>query len=237
MRSTPIILDRLRHIKYDLQAVWDMDYQMEGDFVNILNKEITFDLVQFLLWSGLISEDPHLTMEGTGKLLRGAITDKKGSLQDITTVCINELMASGWIPRMNDPLDPVFNTGSAGVNETVQEEPIEDQPLSNYILSLVGMAETAGLLDSAKIWKHTPAELADLMKAVSEKERTRELAKDYRMGMICATLMKANGMVWTDTQKPPIWLDFVPHEEKPQTAQEMGNIIRQVNAGVGGVVK
>jgi len=233
MRSTPIILDRLRHIKYDLQAVWDMDYQMGGDFVNILNKEITFDLVQFLLWSGLISEDPHLTMEGTGKLLRNAIAEKKGSLQDITTICINELIVSGWVPRMNDPVE----TPAVEVLSDPGLDGVEDQPLSNYILSLVGMAETAGLLDSGQIWKHTPAELADLMVAVTEKERLREMAKDYRMGTICATVMQAGGMVWKDTQKSPIWLDFVPHEEKPQTAKEMGNIIRQANAGLGGVVK
>ena len=231
MRSTPIILDRLRHIKYDLQAVWDMDYLMEGDFINILNKEITIEFVEFLLWSGLISEDPHLTMKDTGKLIRSALDEKKGSLQDITTVCINEMIVSGWIPRAN----PVIETETPDILKPDDiENPVNIEPMPDYILSLVGMAETAGLLDSGAIWKHTPAEIADLMRMVSEKEKAKDFSRDYRMGMICATLMKSHGMVWADTQQPPVWLDFVPHEQKPQSAQEMSNIIRQVNAGVGG---
>ena len=227
MRSTPILLDRLRHIKYDLQAVWDMDYLMDGGFSYILDKDINFELCRFLLWSGLKSEDPCLTMEDTETLMKNAgVGNADGKLRDITLVCINELFSSGWLVRINiGDLEKAQIPLKDGVERTVQE----------FILDTVKLAHASGLIDDNTVWKYTPIEIGELYTHVTEVEQSRNIIRDYRMGTICSVILGAAGHKKSDGL-PFAWSDFAPKEIKPQSAADMLNIITTTNALMGGDV-
>jgi hypothetical protein len=221
MRSTPIILDRLRHIKYDLQAVWDMDYLMGGEFRHIPDKEITFALVRFLLWSGLISEDPALTMEDTGRLMTEADAADSKKLQDISLVCINELFESGWLYRPGTDAEPDG------------EPPVTAPTVREHIGNLIRLAHQAGMTDTGQVWKHTPVEIEEFARAVSDRAQEEREAADYRMGMTCAVIMDAHNRVKKGGGRFA-WSDFIPRAAKPQTADEMKDIILAANAALGG---
>lgn len=210
MRSTPIILDRLRHLRYDLQAIWDLDRLMDGGFISILDKEVNPDVCASLLWFGLISEDPHLTMKNTKEFIR----DTTGNvIIDTFSLCTEELFNAGWFftPSDNKP------------DELAPENTIT---IREHILNLVKVARYAGI-DEDRIWKLTPAEIEDTYKIKQDLNEASNLMKNYRMGTICQMI---SGGRFT-------WKDFLPKENKPQTSDEIHDIIRQTNAALGGTLK
>ncbi len=233
MRSTPILLDRLRHIRYDLQAVWDMDYLMQkgGGFTHILEKEITFELCRFLLWSGLKSESPDLTMGDAGRLmLEAGCLYGDHELKDVTLVCINELFESGWLftPDNPKPATPDLTN--------VKTEPEQDRTVRDRILDLVRMAQVAGVTDTRVIWEMTPAEIEDMHKGIADYRDGEGVGKNYRMGTICSVIMDAS-MREKQGGGRFTWTDFAPQVKRPeriQTPEEMLAIIRATNAALGG---
>lgn len=226
MRSTPIILDRLRHIRYDLQAVWDMDHIIPGGFESVLEKEVSFEICRTLLWFGLISEDPHLTTKDTRKIMQDFEAGEEGKeLFDVFTVCTQELFNSGWF----------YNPEPTETKIDPLGDPAPDIPtVSSRILELIKLAHYAGLSDD-QIWKYTPAEIESLYQDFIDKKESDNLKKDFRMGMICKVLMDTHGIqkktggLWS-------WEDFTPRPVKPQTPQQMLELIRQTNAAMGGNV-
>lgn len=185
MRSTPILLDRLRHIRYDLQSMWDMDHLIDGGLINILEKEVSFDTCQTLLWFGLLSEDPGITKETVTKLMESAGIDKTGeSILKVFTVCITELFNSGVFetPAKQEQKD------SAPASEG-EEKPAPT--MRGYILELVKLAYLSGINNPSVIWKMTPTEIEDLAYTVRDRASPRPQKPQSSEDML-AMILAAN---------------------------------------------
>lgn len=203
-----------------------MEILIDGGFESLFEKDVTFELCQMLLWFGLRSEDPALTMEDTKKLMIGAGVGKdKTALVKSFTVCVQEMHNSGWY----------YTPSGDNQDDAPQDEREDTKSLSvkDHILDLVTMAEVSGLMDSEQIWKHTSSEIEALFKSVDMFRKAGRTLEDYRMGTICTTIMEALGREKSGGGRFT-WHDFVPHETKPQTAKEMKDIILAANTMFGG---
>ena len=70
-KGVPIMLDKPRHIKYDLNA-FEKVYKLTG--MNLLDGKTLTQMVtpedfKILLWAGLIHEDKRLTLEQVGAMV------------------------------------------------------------------------------------------------------------------------------------------------------------------------
>ena len=70
-KLVPIMLDKERHLKYDLNAFIELE-EAYGSIEQALNNLSSGKLkaVRALLWAGLIHEDETLTMKEVGSLMR-----------------------------------------------------------------------------------------------------------------------------------------------------------------------
>ena len=70
--SVTVQLDKERHLRYDLNALVDIEEATGKDFSVILNaKRLSFKEIRAVLWGGLRREDPSLTLEQVGAMLDG----------------------------------------------------------------------------------------------------------------------------------------------------------------------
>ena len=206
-RNTPIMLDRLRHLRYPLSTVWDMDFLVVGGFSALLMKNIDRQFITFLLWSGLKWEDPALTIPETEKIIDEYAKDKNG---EILTICTRELFECGWY-NSPDPEQARTHHGDGG----------RAIPTRDLILSF----ERAGQyyrMPREEVWTATPKELNSFI----EVQAQRDKEPLFRMGMICAAifntsmLKKAGGDEWR-------WDDFIPKtlDDIRQTPEEMSRVL------------
>lgn len=77
-RSIPIILDRARNLRFDINALGDADHVLRASLVEVLQQALSGSGMRIsdtraLLWAGLKHEDPHLSLHGAGRLMEEAL--------------------------------------------------------------------------------------------------------------------------------------------------------------------
>lgn len=65
-----IQLDKERELKYDANAIADAEEQIGASFTEIVSKP-SIRGIRVLLWAGLKTDDPLLTVEAAGRLMVG----------------------------------------------------------------------------------------------------------------------------------------------------------------------
>jgi hypothetical protein len=74
-------LDRVRRLKFDCNTLSDADAHFNHKLLHILRYDpVVFDTLRVLLWAGLKSEDPTLTLEKAGVLMD--VWCQKGNTQN-----------------------------------------------------------------------------------------------------------------------------------------------------------
>lgn len=214
IRSTPIFLDgKLYHLRYDLNSVWDLEYLLPEGFNSIISADITQDLCNILLWSGL-KWDSALTVLETEKIIKRESQGSKGAATvGIMKVCIDEMFQSGWY---NDP----------------KEKKEEGKGKSYTIKDLIFALEKAAYYCEypGDPWKLTPNEINFFVSAYNDRHKNMETENNFRMGQMCAAIYNGAGK-YKFGKVPWEWRDFVPHGE--QTEEEMIGILFATAAALG----
>lgn len=101
MIPVSIELDRVRHIRYPWRAVVDVETAAKKGLPQIMLTPGVTSLT-YLLWAGLMTEDPGLTFDTTGDLIQAYI-DKGGKMDDLETAIIKGLKSGGWVQDSPNP--------------------------------------------------------------------------------------------------------------------------------------
>lgn len=77
-RTVPIVLDRARNLRFNINAIGDADHYLRATMTEVLRQAfegygMRVSDTRVLLWAGLKHEDRHLTIERAGELIEQAI--------------------------------------------------------------------------------------------------------------------------------------------------------------------
>jgi len=101
-RYVEIELDRPRRLRYDINALADLEEALGVGLGAALSGErMGIRTLRAMLWAGLRHEDPMLTIREAGELLNGYL-ERHGNLEGISQAINRALEASG-IGRKAEP--------------------------------------------------------------------------------------------------------------------------------------
>ena len=80
-----ITLDREREIRYDFNAIAELEDVSGCGVQDLMKKKQTLGATRRMLWAGLLGDDPDLTLQGAGSL----ITSK--NLKMVSAACTEAL--------------------------------------------------------------------------------------------------------------------------------------------------
>lgn len=245
MRSTPFFLGgKLYHIRYDLNAVWDMERLIAGGFYSILDRPITLEFISDLLWFGLKWDNPDLTVSETREIITREIKQKYSIwnrlsryinkcedgpvLLSILTLCKTELIADGWLT------DPGEQESNAGVGA----KPAGTEPNGLNLITMM-VHQMFYSRYPGDPWLLTPNEVCLYITARNEEIEREVEQQNFNTANLCAVIYNSQRKSNTD----PVlkWSDFMPKKggdsSKAQSAEDQQNLIMQMNAMCGGTVE
>jgi len=216
MRSTPLFLGgKLYHIRYDLNAAWDMECMIPGGLYSILDRPLSLEVIADLLWFGLKWDNPDLTVLDTRKMLTRTIKGNRSLIHraynyfykaedapvllGVLTSCNNELFSSGWFSHT----DQEDTTATPARTDTM---PAEEPTGTDFINLLEEQMFYCGYPGDP--WRLTPAEIFQYIKSYND----RTGAMQERLTGIKPKQVSG----------------------KKQTAEDQQNLIMQLNALCGG---
>lgn len=92
--AVPIELDRPRRLRFDVNALADLEIALGGQSLSeVFSGEMRIATIRALLWAGLRHEDRGITIERAGALLQKSIDDGKtmadllGRVSEAVTSC------------------------------------------------------------------------------------------------------------------------------------------------------
>ena len=116
MKSVTIQLDRPRRLRFDYNALSDVEEKAGMGIGAILSEQrIGFAMTRVLLWGGLKWEDRKLTLEKVGELLQ-AYFQGGGSWDDIIATIFQAVNASGLFSPVTVEADEKNGETEAATN-------------------------------------------------------------------------------------------------------------------------
>ena len=97
MIPVTITLDKVRHIRYPWRAIVDAEHEAKRG-LNFILMSGSIEYTILMLWAGLKSEDPGLTIDQTGDLIEKYLDDGK-SLEELTNAIREGLEKGGWVKQ------------------------------------------------------------------------------------------------------------------------------------------
>jgi len=96
-RSILVTLDRERHLRFDFNALADLEQALGVSLANLPKDPGALGLrhVRAFVWAGLRHEDPTLTVAGAGDLLQ-ALVEGGGDLAAMATKLTEALALAGY---------------------------------------------------------------------------------------------------------------------------------------------
>ncbi len=110
IKAIPIDLDRPRSILFDMNALAELDQQIDESPFSYIAKagrdlqHGRVNVLRVLLWAGLIHEDPKLTITGAGKLINF------DNLEEVGTAIVKALQEH--LPDSKEEQAPLANQPS-----------------------------------------------------------------------------------------------------------------------------
>lgn len=99
MINTPIEIDKYRNLRYDFNAMVELETTSKMHltaFLVPLSKP-SFGAIRLLLWLGLKWEDPSLKITDAGNLAEEWIEKSGSDMGGLVEVLIDALVNSGWL--------------------------------------------------------------------------------------------------------------------------------------------
>lgn len=118
MKTTPIEIDKHRKLRYDFNAIADLEAVTRKPLAHmVLPLSLgSFDAIRALLWAGLKWEDPKLTVAGAGNLAGQWIEMSGSDVGGLTEVLMDALIDAGWF----EPKDANETLEGDGQGEVIQ---------------------------------------------------------------------------------------------------------------------
>ena len=205
MYSTILFLDRPRHLRYDIQAVLDLDQMLEGGFTSIFALKADMSALQLILWAGLKHEDPTLMIggeKGMGQIIYDSILYGVWTYELLIKQFTVQLVNDGWI--MTERHEPKSKGDILSIRQ--------------YINTLEGFNFEFLQMHPKDFAALTPREVTKLI------EHSRD-ESNHMTAMICSVYAACSG---ASKQGGGTWelSDFLPQKgPKRQTAEEMKQIL------------
>lgn len=176
MYSTLLFLDRPRHLRYDMQAVLDLDQLLLKGFESVFDMEADMSALRLIYWAGLKHEDTHLRIlgeGGTGDILQNAMVAGPWTFESLTKQFTRTILSDGWI----QPPDP---------NRERRKETGEKFTIQDYISKLEELNYEFLGLRPKEFYGVTPREFHLMIDVAGA-------ADNQRAGMVCATVANCSG--------------------------------------------
>lgn len=91
-----IVLDRPRHLRFDINAICDAEEALGLGFQTLLSPErVGLYTIRIMIWAGLKWEDRGLTKEMAGKLLEDYM-EKGNDPEELAQKIRNAISKAGW---------------------------------------------------------------------------------------------------------------------------------------------
>jgi hypothetical protein len=104
MKFTPIEIDKMRRLRYDFNAIADMEAATGKTMTQLLIAlyNSSFYAARAVMWTGLKHEDESLTILQTGELASCWMEKSGGNMGDLIKVLIDALQTAGWIVPLEE---------------------------------------------------------------------------------------------------------------------------------------
>ena len=211
MYSTILFLDRPRHLRYDIQAVLDLDQILKGGFVSVFKMEADFDTLKLILWLGLKHEDPELKISGiggVGDILYNTITCGHIWTEDMLfKEFTKQILNDGWI---------LVDNKKADIQMTIKEYILKMEELNYQFIHLM----------PKDFYAITPREFSLMID-------NSQLISNHNIGLLCATYAncsgatKAGGGSWQVSD----FVNVPRNKEKRQSPEQMKNVLNAAFMG------
>lgn len=96
INSVAIELDKPRRLRFDVNALADLEEHLGVGIGKVMEQEANFRLLRALLWAGLKWEERGLTVERAGSLIQNYLSNG-GDLEALATTLIEALHATSGL--------------------------------------------------------------------------------------------------------------------------------------------
>lgn len=103
-KSVLLVLDKERHLRYDFNALADLDQAlglMDGGSLASLPQDVSkmrLTYMRAFIWAGLLHEDPRLTQRGAGELVQQFL-DAGHSIAELADKLLEALELAGYAKK------------------------------------------------------------------------------------------------------------------------------------------
>lgn len=105
INSVAIELDKPRRLRFDVNALADLEEHLGVGIGKVMEQEANFRLLRALLWAGLKWEERGLTVERAGSLLQGYLA-RGGDLGALAATLVEALYATSGLLSDQDNEEP-----------------------------------------------------------------------------------------------------------------------------------
>lgn len=119
-----------RKLRFDLNAICDLEDAMDGSIYTILRERAGFNFMRHLLWTGCKWQEPALTPAVVGELIQKEILDKGLDLEVIVAPALEALRRSG-----------VLKSGKEAQPKENEVVDLDQRPTESFVAVAVDAAE------------------------------------------------------------------------------------------------
>lgn len=100
--AVTVNLDRPRKMVLNVRAVSAVEDHFKASIFSLVSDRMGLSVLSVMLWQGLKTEDPALTLDKTQDLLQDALS-KEGGLAEVSEAMRQALEDSGLTPKAKAP--------------------------------------------------------------------------------------------------------------------------------------
>lgn len=114
LSSVTLKMDRLRRLRYGLNAMADLEEAMNMGFIKVFDLDMSgFRVMRAMVWAGLHWEDRSLTLERTGDLMEQYLEDG-GDWKELTSKVTEAMSQAGWLKKIGKGVGEVQGNSERG---------------------------------------------------------------------------------------------------------------------------
>jgi hypothetical protein len=198
MYSTLLFLDRPRHLRYDIQAIVDLDQLLPNGFKTVFTMPATIESLKIIFWAGLKHEDKELTFDQVADILSKGL-EHGWTIEKYIEIFSKSIWNQGWISRSQEKSDkPLTLETLINDMETINYKYFHMHPRDFYAL--------------------TPQEFITMMD-------TWNVESDHDLALLCTTIANCSGATKSGGVAFIID-DFMPRKKQVrQSSDQMKNIL------------
>lgn len=106
VKSVPIELDRTRHLRYDVNAIADLETELGSGLSEIFDeKNVGISTIRAVLWAGLKWEDRSMTILKAGILMTEYLEVEGNTFEGLAEIVVSGLTTAKWLSNGDEVQD------------------------------------------------------------------------------------------------------------------------------------